>query len=105
MTTKKTPQKNREEFQKLQGGRGIFFFGDYNIQLYPWLLPCEKSERNVLVAADGCLGLNGSVLDEGHACIVDGTLLGVERNVDCIAVGPAYYVLHPQKGITICLFF
>ena len=22
-----------------------------------------------------------------------------------IAGGPAYYVLHPQKGITICLFF
>ena len=21
-----------------------------------------------------------------------------------IAAGPAYYVLHPQKGITICLF-
>ena len=21
------------------------------------------------------------------------------------AGGPAYYVLHPQKGITICLFF
>ena len=21
------------------------------------------------------------------------------------AAGPAYYVLHPQKGITICLFF
>ena len=22
-----------------------------------------------------------------------------------IAAGPAYYVVHPQKGITICLFF
>ena len=28
----------------------------------------------------------------------------LDQQLGAIAAGPAYYVLHPQKGITICLF-